>query len=315
MFNKFITVILLASVAVAEVTFDYEGYCFGKEIPRNYYSLITRERKAEIQKEKPYAVVRVTNKEGGDVYICEMKLNIKEKEKKKEDMVYGRYYHYCKTTGHHLVKASESYRIFVPIPESAYCSSGKIVAEVSRQRNEENINEVICIEKPLEQRCKLMLSMPRYEGLESSITRTTDNQYELRLQAVGTAPTYFMYHKLLEIPVAIVSSNQGKNNRKVGWFGYDEFCKEYVVKSVLLPGDRIIATAHVFTQGIWLEGDDAVIENSEAKSILVRCEDVDVIAQDYGMFGCDEIKEESLSIDLELEKQIEEEGFKNIVDK
>ncbi|MBR5890206.1 MAG: hypothetical protein IKY92_09215 [Akkermansia sp.] len=301
MFKKIIAIVLTAGVAFAEVVFNYEGYCYGNEIPRNYYSLITRERNVVIQKNKTYAVVRVMNKNQDDIYIYDMKFDITKEDERIENSVFGKFNYYCKTTGHHIVKALESYRIFVPIPESMYHRSGKIVVDISCCGNSNREYMDICIDSLLSRRCSLKLSTPSYGGLEASIRLSSDNQYELKLSAVDAHPTYFMYHRRLETPMAILCSDKGKNNCKVGWFGYDDFCKDYVVKAVLLPGDSIISTAYVFTQDVWLEGDDAACENSQ-NTVLIRCEDVDIIAQDYGMLGCEEIKDDALSEVMELEE-------------
>ena len=228
MFKKLIAIILLVGAAAAEVTFHYEGYCFGKEIPRNYYSLITWERKAVILKEKAYAVVRVTNKTQSDINIRDMKFDISEEEEKIENKPFAGYRYYCETTGHHCVKPTESYRIFVPIPESKLHGRGKIEAYVYRPINEEDEKVDICTENPLSQKCELVLSEPCYEGLESSLSFFSGVEYTLKLCAVGTAPTYFMYDIWFDISIAIVGANQGKNNRKVGRFGHFEFPCEHV---------------------------------------------------------------------------------------
>lgn len=297
MFKKLIAIILLVGAAAAEVTFHYEGYCFGKEIPRNYYSLITRERKAVILKEKAYAVVRVTNKTQSDINIGDMKFDISEEEEKIENKPFAGYRYYCKTTGHHCVKPTESYRIFVPIPESKLHGRGKIEAYVYRQINEEDEKVDICTENPLSQKCELVLSEPCYEGLESSLSFFSGVEYTLKLCAVGTAPTYFMYDTLFEISIAIVGANQGKNNRKVGRFGHFEFPCEHVKRAILLPGDQIISTAPVFTDSIWLEGYDGEREGID----LVSCKDVDIIAQDYGMLNEGESEDE---LELNLEEPV-----------
>lgn len=295
MLNIIIILLALTGIASANIVLSYEGDCLGKDIPRNYYSLVDQYMmQALIQKDRFYAVIRVNNTGKYSALIEEMDFEMSSEERSIEKSVFlsGPPFITRETTVLHVVKKDESYCIFVPIPNSVSSASGKIKAEILWLESDKN-KENYYLEIPYSQRKKATISSPKYEGLETSLRLTQASKYILKLKAVGESPTYFMYHRLIETPMAIICADLGNKNQKMAWFANDVFIKGHVVNSVLLPGDTIYSTPHpVFSDYIWLEGDDSPEIHPKRKQSLVSCKDVIIIAQDY-MNWCDVSEDES----------------------
>lgn len=301
MLKKITTFIVLSHLASAELSFLYEGYCYGKEIPHNYYSLVTHNRKAIIQTEKRYAVIRVLNEGASQVQIHDIDFEISPEERSKEEAVFrGLSYHIIRrTTTHHSFRPKETYRIFVPIPNCLKSGSGKIIVCSGQGVDDSYKQMVSSIEILHSQHHNVRFSSCEYGGLESRLQRTEDGQYTLNLHASGDNLTYFMYHRVLDTPMAIVYLPKENNNRNVGWFGYDEFSSSSVLRAALMPGDSIIsAPQYIFTEDDWLEREDESSGDRRMPVPLVRCEDLVIIAQDFGMLNTGESEDEP---DLNLE--------------
>lgn len=291
MIIKLIVYVILSNFAMASLLFEYEGDCKGENIPKNYYSIITQYRNAIIDDEKLYTVINVKNTDKESAYIHDIRFITNHEEEKESSS--GKFYHVIsKTTTHHIVRKGESYRIFVPIPKSLHNLSAILLVNISKYENLDDEIQKHYIQIQKNTRKIITFQEAKYEGLESSIMLTHDMQYELSLRAVGENPTYFMYHRVLETPMAIVCSSMGQNNRKVGWFGFCDFTKNHVVNAILLPGDTVNSIGYIFTNEAWLEGAASEGKNRVDISPLVRCKDLIIIAQDYGMLHTDSSDEE-----------------------
>lgn len=277
MLKKLIIAMLMVYNAIAELNITYEGDCMGRDIPGQYYSIISSiDRKAIIKNQRLYAVVRVENQDEKRWFISSLKFKMTPTEKRADNAFYDKYQiHDYKTETCHRVRPGESYRIFVPIPDSVRNCDGKILADLLYGETEHKEREIII---PYNQRKQVSYGIAEYAGLETELRPTKKNQFILKLRNSGTTPTYFMYDRLTGTPVAVVCSNKGRNKREHGLFGPFLFGREHTVRAILFPGDRLVSPPNdIFCRESEWERDGMV-------KFPVPYDDLIIIAQDYYMF-------------------------------
>ena len=279
MIKKLITALMMVNVALAELNFTYEGDCLGRDIPEQYYSIICDiDRKAIIKNKRLYTVIRVENKDEKRCYIHSMKFKMTSAEKHKDNAIYDKtHIRNYETESSHFVWPGETYRIFVPIPDSVKNCDGRILVDllyggVEHKKDEINI--------PYIKRRKISYGMAQYAGLEAELCPTPEDKFILKLRATGDNPTYIMYDRISATPVAVVCVNRGRNNRESGLFSTFLFSKEHTVRAILFPGDRLVSRpCDIFcTDSEW--GKDGIVK------FPVPYDELIIIAQDYYMFDC-----------------------------
>lgn len=249
MYRIIIILAFLINVVNAGLEYTYEGDCLGRDIPENYFSLISSDRRAiEINKDELYAVICVKNKTKSSVYVSmEFVVPYWERIKITEALLKRRSergltgINSVFIASHHAFFSGDIYRIFVPIPLSCMEKDSEIRIRVNHGSGDEKLEPTAMLSVPLSSRHRIAYPAPEYSGIMVS-ARMRDLCFgDITLRCRGKAPSLFVYSRSAERPAVlfIIKKKRGGNLAVISDYDIDDVEDSKLVQATLLPGDEV----------------------------------------------------------------------------
>ena len=306
---------IFANVVNAGLEYTYEGDCLGRDIPENYFSLVSSDKRVhEINKDELYAVMCVKNKTKSSWCVSmEFETPLWEREKIRETIlkrgkergVIDFYLYRVFVSRSHYFFPGDAYRIFVPIPLSCINKDSKIRISSDLVSGEEESTSTTIFRVPLSSRRRIAYPAPEYSGIMVS-ARMRDLCFgEITLRCRGRAPSLFVYSRSAERPAVlfIVQKKRGDNLAVISDYDIDDVEDSKLVQATLLPGDEVASMLWNFKYFSlrWKYG----AENKELRKPPSRWpghtvgDDIYVFAQSPGLFQYLFKKADYLKIDEE----------------